>query len=435
MSEVHHHTPVDVTEQFEFTSGARNKALAALGIGIVLLIAGSFLVTSGSGHEAAHGVTTHGNAAEGGAHAFHWTQRLWANLWLNNIWFAGIALIGVFFVAFNYVAYAGWSSAIIRVPLSFGNYLPIAGILTLAIFLLGHHDLFHWTHSELFDPASKEFDKIIAGKAFWLNLPFFISRLVIYFVLWFVVFSLIKKTSLEEDVHGGTSYWHKNTVYGAVFIIVFAVSSSTAAWDWVMSIDPHWFSTLFGWYVFASWFVSGLATITLVVVLLKDNGYLKIVNHNHLHDLGKFIFAFSIFWSYLWIAQFLLIYYANLPEEGIYFLERLEGHGGIYRPLFFINVGLNFFFPFLLLMTREAKRHSIFLKIVCVGVLSGHWIDFYLMIMPGTVGPHGGFGAMEVGAFLFYAGLFALVIGTYLSKSLLIAKNHPMLEESIHHNI
>lgn len=437
MSEVHHYTPVDVEERLDFTSRARNKALAALGIGILLLIVGCLMVASGSGaHEVHSAVPTHGNdAAAAGEHAFHWSKRLLANLWLNNVWFTGIALIGVFFVAFNYVSYAGWSAAIQRVPMAFGNFLPFAGVMAILIFIFGHHDLFHWTHHELVDPKSKEYDSIIAGKSGYLNVPFFVTRMVIYYVLWYLMYALIKKQSLEEDLHGGDRYWHKNTVYAAIFLVIFGVTSSTGAWDWVMSVDPHWFSTLFGWYMFASWFVSGLATITLVVLLLKDAGYLKIVNHNHLHDLGKFIFAFSIFWSYLWIAQFLLIWYANLGEETIYFLERLEGHGGIFRPLFFVNIGLNFFFPFLVLMTREAKRQSIFLKIVCVGVLSGHFIDFYLMIMPATLGRHAGFGLMEVGTFLFYAGLFGLVVGTFLSKALLIPKNHPMLEESIHHNI
>jgi hypothetical protein len=435
MSAVHHHTPVDLDERLDFAAGGRKKALMALGIGLLLLIIGCFMVASGSGHEAAHGAHG-GDAAGAGEHAFHWTKRLWVNLWLNNVWFTGIAVIGVFFVAFNYVAYAGWSAAIQRVPMAFGNFLPIAGVLALIIFFFGHHDIFHWTHHELVDPTNKEkYDPIIAGKSGYLNVPFFVIRMVMYYVLWYLVYSLIKKQSLEEDVHGGDSYWHKNTIYAAIFLVIFGVTSSTGAWDWVMSIDPHWFSTLFGWYMFASWFVSGLAAITLVVLLLKDSGLLKIVNTNHLHDLGKFIFAFSIFWSYLWIAQFLLIWYANLPEETIYFIERLEGHGGIYRPLFFVNIGLNFFFPFLVLMTREAKRQSIFLKIVCVAVLSGHWIDFYLMMSPATLGPNAGFGLMEIGTFLFYLGLFALIIGTYLSKNLLIPRNHPMIEESIHHTI
>ncbi len=434
MSDVHHPTaPVEVEEHFEFTSGARNKAFAAIGIGLLLLIVGVFLMMGSSGQEG-HGAG-HGEAAAAGHEAFHWTQRLWANLWLNNVWFTGISLIGLFFVAFNYVSYAGWSAVIQRIPLAIATLLPITGVLMVIYFILGHHDLFHWTHPELTEVGNKQYDPIIAGKSAYLNIPFFVTRMVIYFALWILMFYLIRKQSFQEDMEGGTSFWHKNTIYGAIFLLIFGVTSSTGAWDWLMSIDPHWFSTLFGWYTFASWFVSGLAAITLVLVILKEAGYLKPMNQSHLHDMGKYIFAFSIFWSYLWIAQFLLIYYANLAEEAVYFWDRFNGYGGMYKPIFFINIGLGFFFPFLVLMTREAKRHRIFLKIVCVAVLVGHWIDFYLMIMPGTVGAHGGFGLVEIGALLTYVGIFALVVGTALTKASLIPKNHPMLEESIYHNI
>src|SRR5690606_34506629 len=216
-------------------------------------------------------------------------------------------------------------------------------------------------------------------------------------------------------------------------IIIFAVTSSTSAWDWVLSIDTHWFSTMFGWYVFSSWFVSGLAAITLLVVLLKEAGYLKMVNSNHLHDLGKFVFAFSIFWAYIWFSQFLLIYYANIPEESIYFLERLSSDH--YSMVFFVNLILNFFFPFLVLMTRDAKRQMIFLKIVCVVVLAGHWLDFYLMVTPGVLTVNGGFGFIEIGLALIYFSAFVFTVLTSLAKAPLVAKNHPMLEESIHHHI
>jgi hypothetical protein len=190
---------------------------------------------------------------------------------------------------------------------------------------------------------------------------------------------------------------------------------------------------MFGWYVFASWFVSGLAAITLVVVFLKEAGYLKVVNANHIHDLGKFVFAFSIFWTYIWFSQFLLIYYANIPEETFYFVERWKSDH--YAPYFFINLILNFFFPFLMLMTRDAKRHIIFLKIVCFAVLFGHWIDFYLMVTPGTLKDNGGFGFLEIGLIMIYGSAFLFVVLSSLAKHPLIAKNHPMLEESLHHHI
>jgi hypothetical protein len=215
--------------------------------------------------------------------------------------------------------------------------------------------------------------------------------------------------------------------------VFFAVSSSVSAWDWVMSIDTHWFSTMFGWYVFASWFVAGLAAITLVVVFLKDNGYLPMVNENHIHDLGKFVFAFSVFWTYIWFSQFLLIYYANIPEESVYFVERLQSD--VYSPFIIVNLVLNFFLPFLVLMTRDAKRHTIFLKVVCFLIILGHWFDFFLMVQPGTLGHNGGFGLMEIGMLLVYGSVVAYVVLNNLAKQNLVPKNHPMLEESYHHHI
>jgi hypothetical protein len=206
-----------------------------------------------------------------------------------------------------------------------------------------------------------------------------------------------------------------------------------AAWDWVMSIDTHWFSTMFGWYVFASWWVAGLALTLFIVVMLKDKGYLSIVNQNHLHDLGKFVFAFSIFWTYIWFSQFLLIYYAHIPEETVYFMERWKS--AHYAPVFYLNLILNFFFPFLVLMTRDSKRHSRILKVVCPVVVFGHWLDFYLMVSPGTVGENGGFGFLEIGLILVFLCSFLYVFYTSLSKMPLIAKNHPMLKESLQHHI
>ena len=436
---VHAEHHVDLEERFVFTSALKNKLLFTILIGVLLFALGIFLLINGQGH-GAHG--EHEAAAHGGDHAFHWTQRLFATLWVNNLFFTGIAVISVFFCAYNYVAYAGWSSSIIRIPQSFGYFLPVAGVLMFSVFIFGHHDLFHWTHegltNKLLDDGktlNPDYDKILAGKSGYLNLPFFYGRMAAYFVLWFLVFLAMRKQSLLEDLNGGTEHYNKSIVLGAIFLLIFGVTSSTSAWDWVMYLDPHWFSTMFGWYVLASWHVSGLAAITLVVVLLKENGYLKIINDSHLHDLGKFMFAFSIFWTYVWFAQFLLIFYANIPEETNYFIDRLSRFGGTYYGLFFVNIFINFVFPFIGLMTRESKRLTIFLKIVCIGLLFGHWLDFYLMVMPGTTKGNSGFGALEIGSILIYVGIFSYIMATFLSKPLLIPKNHPMLEESIHHDI
>jgi hypothetical protein len=426
-------SPSTITEErFEFTGSAK-KSLAMFGaVGLVILVLGIVFAATGS-HAEEH--------AAGEGHAFHWTQRLFANLWINNIYFLGIALVGVLFVALQYVAQAGWSASMKRVPEAFGNWIPVGGLLILAVFIIANHDLFHWTHGYLYDEADPRYDHIIDGKKgyfFWPlsenpSIPvFFLVRMVAYFVVWYLLFSMIRKASLKEDLEGGTKNYYRMVTLSAIFTVVFGLTSSTAAWDWVLSIDTHWFSTMFGWYVFASWFVSGLAAITLAVVLLREQGYLQMISSEHFHDLGKFIFAFSIFWTYIWFSQYLLIYYANIPEETIYFVERLASDH--YGPILIINLILNFALPFLVLMTRDSKRISVFLKIVCVVVLLGHWLDFYLMITPGTLKENGAFGLMEIGSFILYSTAFIFVVMLGWTKASLVPVNHPMLEESVHHH-
>jgi hypothetical protein len=426
----HSTTNYNLDQKFDFTAALKKSILITLAIGAVILAVGIILAMTG-GHE----------HAEGDGHAFHWYERLFANIWINNVYFTGISVIGVFFFAIQYAAQAGWSVALKRIMLSFGYWLPIAGVLMIGSFFLINHDIFHWTHSYLFDKSSPEFDYIIDGKGSYFYWPlekgtfpmFFIIRMVLFFGFWIFFFNKLKSLSYEEDLQGGTQYFFRLRKWSAIFLIFFAVSSSVSAWDWVLSIDTHWFSTMFGWYVFSSWFVAGLSAITLVTLFLKGKGYLEMVNENHIHDLGKFVFAFSIFWTYIWFSQFLLIYYANIPEETFYFVERLQSD--VYSPFIFVNLGLNFFLPFLVLMTRDAKRHGIFLKLVCSLIILGHWFDFFLMIQPGTLGQNGGFGLMEIGMLLVYGSAFVFVVMNNLSKRNLIAKNHPMLEESYHHHI
>lgn len=421
-----------IEEKFIFSAESKKKIFLTVGAGIILLILGIILAMNG-GHHDAHGATEHVDAHHGGP---TWQLRIIKDLWLNSVFFTGIAIVGVFFVAFNYIAQAGWSVVVKRVAESFGYYIPVGGVIMVILFALFNHDLFHWTHHSLYE-AGEEFDEILNGKKGYLNVVFFSVRMVIYFLLWYFIWKKIRTNSLAEDLNADLKYHDKSIYWSAIFLLVFGVTSSTSAWDWVMSIDPHFFSTMFGWYVLASWFVSGLAMITLIVVTLKENGYLSIVNASHLHDLGKFMFAFSIFWSYIWFAQFLLIYYANIPEESIYFVERLKND--VYSPIFFMNLIINFGFPFLTLMAAEAKRQAIILKIVAIAILIGHWFDFYIMMTPPLLKQEGGLDVqilfIEVGITMVFGGVFFYMILNGLSKAALIPKNHPMLQESVHHSI
>ena len=275
------------------------------------------------------------------------------------------------------------------------------------------------------------YDSIIAGKTPFLNFGFFIIRAIIYLLGWIWATRLLRKLSIREDEVGGMDNYRKSVKISAIFTVFFAVTSSTMAWDWIMSIDTHWFSTLFGWYVFASMFVSGLTVMTMIAVYLKRHGYLENLNENHIHDLGKFMFAFSVFWTYLWFSQFMLIWYANIPEEVTYYMARFDD----YKVPFFMALVLNFIMPLLVLMSRDSKRNFGFLITAGIIILFGHWLDFFCMIMPGTMKDGWHLGIVELGGLAGYAGLFILVVFNTLSKAPLIQKNHPMLKESELHHI
>ena len=416
-------------ENFIFSSNIKKNLFYLFIVGLLLSVIGAFFVINGgNGHaEELHSIANESHSS------FQWYHRLFSNLWINNMYFIGISVTAVFFVAIQYVAQAGWSAGIIRVPMSFGSWLPYGFVLLIITFAIGNHDIFHWTHDYLYDTSDPRYDKIIDGKKAYLNLPFFLSRMVLFFLVWYYLYRRIVKLSVLEDINGGDKYWNKMFTLSAIFVVFYGLSSSVAAWDWILSIDTHWFSTMFGWYVFASWWVSSLAFITYVVVLLKDNGYLNHVNFSVIHDLGKFVFAFSVFWTYIWFSQYMLVYYANLPEETTYFIDRLRSDN--YVGFFYANLFMNFFFPFLFLMTRASKRHTRFLKIVCPIILFGHFIDFYLMITPGIVKENNGFGLLEIGILMVYLSMFLFVILKSLGSRNLLARNHPMLDESIHHDI
>lgn len=458
-------------ERYIFKPELRKKIFIFLFAGILVFGLGLFLAmrTGGHGEGVEHGkkeehaataetskmtaslqhdqheVSSSGEAAEAGEHhgSPTWLKRLYTTLWMNNVFFTGLGIIGLFFVAIQYAAQAGWSSGLKRIPLAMGSWIPVAGVLMLGLWFLVKGDLFHWSHAGLFEKGGAEYDSIIDGKGGFFYWPldkgtfpaFFIARMVIFFGMWYLFFTWIKKQMLSEDLESGvtTKYWLKARGLSTWFLLFFAVSSSVSAWDWIMSIDTHWFSTMFGWYMFASWWVTALAFITFIVVSLKDAGYLKVVNANHIHDLGKFVFAFSIFWTYIWFGQFLLIYYANIPEETVYFIERMKT--APYSWIFFANLFLNFVLPFLLLMTRDAKRHITMLKVVCPIVIIGHWFDFFNMVTPGVMKFEGGIGFLEIGTAMIFMSAFLLVMLTSLSKMPLFGKNHPMLEESLHHHI
>ncbi|WP_353131787.1 quinol:cytochrome C oxidoreductase [Pseudopedobacter sp.] len=408
----HNHTH-NFSEQFEFSGKAKTYSLVAILIGIVAIAYG-FLTENGSNHHA---------------------ERTFANLLLMGYYFTCVCAAGTFFLAVQYVAQAGWSAGLIRIPQAFSKVLPIASIILIIIAAagLGTHNLYHhWNGEGLTEVGHKNYDPLIAGKAGYLNTPFFLTRLVIFLAVYSFFGYLLPKLSNNEDLEGGLSSYKRSIKNSAIFLVIFGFTTPIWSFDTIMSLEAHWFSTMFGWYNFAAMWVTGLSAIAIVVILLKKSGYLSWINENHIHDLGKFMFAFSIFWTYVWFAQFLLIYYANMPEETVYFYKRFEPE---YLPWFWLNLIMNFVSPLLILMTRDSKRKMNVILFVAILIICGHWLDYYMMIMPGTVEAHRGFGLIEIGIFFGFVGLFTFLTLSALSKVALAPKNHPFLEESVHHHI
>lgn len=220
-------------------------------------------------------------------------------------------------------------------------------------------------------------------------------------------------------------------VTSALFLVFFGYTSVVASWDWLMSIDVHWFSTLYGWYVFSGMWIQGMIMVFLLTNYLMKNGYLQQVNASHIHDLVKFIFAISFLWTYLFFSQFMLIWYSDIPEEVVYYIPRIED----YTVSFWGMVLVNFLVPMLMLMSKTTKRNRNILTYVSVIIFLGHWMDTYFLITPGAMKDQGAVGIVEMGMMLGYLGMFLYVVFHHLTKAPLMVKNHPMLDESTHHHI
>ncbi len=362
-------------------------------------------------------------------------ERLMPNLLLNAFFFTAVAIAGTVFIAIHYAGHGGWYAAVKRVPEAFTSYLPIGMSLIFGLILF---DMFSTSETfkiwEWMNPEFQKTDYVYnnSGKADWLGNGFYIGRMLLYMAIWLGFSYYLRKLSRQEDVIGGIGNHKKSMIFSSIFLVLFGVTSSTSAWDWLMSIDVHWFSTLFGWYVFAGLFVSGMCMITLIVLHLKRQGLMPWVNENHVHDLTKLIFGFSVFWTYLWFSQYMLIWYSNIPEEINYFLERF---GTNYRYVTLTAFVLNFIFPLIVLMHRYAKRNFGLVTFAACVIMFGHYLDLFQIIMPGTVKDKWAIGFTELGMFAGFIGLFMFVVLTALSKHALVPKNHPFLNEAKQHHI
>lgn len=355
--------------------------------------------------------------------------RTWPNCLIAGYYLVGLGLAGSFFIAAQYVGKGTWSTAFRRVPEAMSTaLLPVAGLLLLSL-AFGSHTLYEWTHGDVVarEPAMQ-------ARSGWLSLPFFLIRAAIYLTVWIVFAASLVRTSRRQDGDGSYAHTTRNTRTSAVFLVAFALTFLGASFDWIMSLQPSWYSTIFGIYNFAGLFLNGLATMTVLIILLRRAGPFRgIVNDQHLHDLGKYILAFSTFWAYIWFSQYMLIWYANIPEETSFYLNQMPGG---WLSLFILNFGLNWIIPFLTLLPRAAKRSEGVMLKVCVVLMIGHWLDLYLMVFstsaPRTTPP---FGVWELAPILGAVALFFLIVFRSLGRANLVPIKDPALQASLHHHL
>lgn len=352
-------------------------------------------------------------------------DRAWANLLLNNYYFLSLAIGASFFMALQYITQSGWSAMFRRVPEAMSAYIPFAGIAMLLLYF-GMNNLFEWSR-----PEAVANDTLLAHKAPYLNITFFFIRMIVFFVAWTLMTRLIRKVSLQEDQFGGITYMDKNEMNSKIFIFILAITFSMASFDWIMSIEAHWVSTIFSVKNFIAAFYHGTAIIVLIVILLNERGYFKELNESHLLDFSRYLFMLSIVWGYMFFSQFMLIWFGNIPEETVYYAERWDNG---WKVLFYVNIVINWFIPFIILLSQKMDKNKTVVKFICLLLIAGQWIDLYDQIMPTfTTTPQ--FGIVEIGAFIGFAGLFALVFGKAFSKADIIPKNSPYLEESLYHHV
>lgn len=406
-----------MNDRFEIPARLRNTSLALIGVGVLTLIMGAVMLLSGNDMD---------------------KTRFWAVLLHDSVFFTFITGVSIFIQAAVSLAQGAWLTAYRRVPEAIGANVWVFGLIACIVtFCIVFGFRVKGEHGEMVNSiypwVTPGNDKILLGKKAFLNPTMFVCFSLATVGLWaffgmkFRSFSLAQEKAPKNDTK---IYWKVFRLSG-VFLIVYGLSQmSTIPWLWIMSVQAHWFSTLFSWYTFASAFVSGMSLIMLWVVYLKNQGNLELVTKEHMHDLGKFMFAFSIFWTYLWFAQYMLIWYANIPEETIYF--KLRQHGP-YSVIFYANFIINFVMPILILMARPSKRNYFTVTFMAMVIIFGHWLDYFQMIMPGPLGANWHINWYEIGTFMGFVGILIFSVSRTLAKASLVQHNSILLKETAVH--
>jgi hypothetical protein len=371
-------------------------ALAALGIGGSLVLAG--MLEHGADH-------------------------LLETYLVSFAFFLSISLGGLFFVLLQHCTRAGWSVVVRRIAEAVAANVWLMAVLAIPV-VLGMDHLYHWT-----DTAAAAHDPLLAGKIAFLNPTFFVIRLVVYFVLWGLMASFLHRTSVAQDASGDPALTLRMERLSAPGMVVFALSLNFAAFDLLMSLDPHWFSTIFGVYYFAASVVAFLAVMPKILFAMQLRGILpNAVTVEHYHDFGKLLFGFVVFWAYIAFSQYMLIWYANIPEETQWFLKRQTGDWTVVSLLLIFG---HFVLPFLLLVSRAIKRRPALLAATGAYVAIMCWIGIYWLVIPEFSPGVARFGLLDVLCFLGMSGVFSAAVILRLGRHSVIAEKDPRLEESL----
>ncbi len=352
---------------------------------------------------------------------------VWSNLLVVVFYLLTLALGGALFIALTYISGAAWPVAFRRIPEAMAGLLPIAGVAMVAVLLI-RMNAYGWHYHGTGDPGTMWFKEI------WLTPTFWILRAAAYIAIWVILATLLITQSRKQDATGDTAITVRNVRLSALFLVVYPITFSLASIDWIMALEPLWFSTMWGVYNFAGMIQATLATIVLLGLVLRKPGrpLHGVFTDEHLHDLGKLLIGFSCFWMYIWFSQYMLIWYTNIPEETSYFMARTHGPWG---PVVVVAIALNWIIPFLALLPRPAKRSGRIMVRVAIIVLIGRWVDLYVMVVPSTVSDMRVFGVWEVAAICLGIGVAGLAIFRSFASAAPVPSRDPYLSESMHYHV
>ncbi|MCB1140793.1 MAG: hypothetical protein H7A24_07435 [Leptospiraceae bacterium] len=393
---------------YKMSGNTKGKLLAMILLGVISTVLSFFVL-----HEPSR--SGHSNAG-------------WSVLLIGVFLALGVSIAGLFFTAISHITGSKWSITVRRLAEAFSKFLPVGIVLLAVIVFFGVHDLYEWSHTEV---VAK--DHLLQHKSGWLNVPFFPIRLLVITGIWFFFGHLFLKNSVSQDESKDINLSLKNNGLSAKFILVFALTFSIVAYDLLMSLTPHWFSTMWAVYIFAGIYQSTFAVMLILIYHLKKNGYYgDAVNENHIHDLAKFMMSFCIFWAYVGFSQFMLIWYANMPEETFWFEQRLIGG---WAPISYAIPFIKFVIPFLLLVNRPNKRNIDFLVKVSSWILFTEFVELFWIVFPSNYETFSMTSmVLAFGGTIGVMGLFGFMVLKGLEKYKLIPVGDPRLEDCLHHH-